>query len=150
MINRMTELNESKIAQFIWNNTISEVTTDSPFGITQSYSPRMGVEPTETVAPVAEDFAAIINKVVKASGKAKLSMKLQVDKHQNPTPDYKVGQQVWSSTDNLCMLNHVSKKLTEKWIGPYEVTQVNPNAVEFKLPKTLRIHLVVNVLHVKP
>ena len=23
-----------KIAQFVWNNTISEVTTDSPFGIT--------------------------------------------------------------------------------------------------------------------
>ena len=28
-----------KIAQFVWNNTISEVTTNSPFGITQSYSP---------------------------------------------------------------------------------------------------------------
>ena len=28
-----------KIAQFVWNNMVSEVTTDSPFGITQSYSP---------------------------------------------------------------------------------------------------------------
>ena len=54
--------------------------------------------------------------------KAKLSMKLQVDKHQNPTLDYKVGQQVWLSMDNLCMLNRASKKLMEKWIGPYEVT----------------------------
>ena len=48
------------------------------------------------------------------------------------------------------MLNCASKKLMEKWIGPYEVTQVTPNAVELKLPKTLRIHLVVNVLCVKP
>ena len=48
------------------------------------------------------------------------------------------------------MLNRASKKLTEKWICPYEVTQVIPNAVELKLPKTLRIHLVVNVSHVKP
>ena len=48
------------------------------------------------------------------------------------------------------MLNHASKKLTEKWIGPYEVTRVTPNAVELKLPKTLRIHPVVNVSRVKP
>ena len=129
---------------------VSEVTTDSPFGITQSYSPRMGMEPTETTAPVAKDFAVIFNKVVEASEKAKLSMKVQADKHQNPAPDYKVSQQVWLSTDNLRMLNRASKKLTEKWIGPYEVTQVTPNVVELKLPKTLRIHLVVNVSHVKP
>ena len=48
------------------------------------------------------------------------------------------------------MLNCTSKKLTEKWIGSYEVTQVTPNVVELKLPKTLRIHPVVNVSHVKP
>ena len=111
-----------KIAQFVWNNMVSEVTTDSPFGITRSYSPCMGIEPAETVAPVAKDFAVIFNKVVKASEKAKLSMKLQADKCRNPALDYKVGQQVWLSTDNLRMLNHASKKLTEKWIGPYEVT----------------------------
>ena len=55
----------------------------------------MGVEPAETIAPAAKDFAAMFNKVVKASEKAKLSMKVQADKHQNPALDYKVGQQVW-------------------------------------------------------
>ncbi|KIM54692.1 hypothetical protein SCLCIDRAFT_90646, partial [Scleroderma citrinum Foug A] len=73
----------------------------------------------ETVAPVAKDFAVIFNKVVKASEKAKLSMKLQADKHWNPAPDYKV-------------------------------TRVTLNAVELKLPKSLRVHLVVNVSRVKP
>ena len=116
----------------------------------RSYSPRMGVEPAETTASAAKDFAVIFNKVVKASEKAKLSMKVQVDRHRNPTPDYKVGQQVWLSMDNLHMLNHASKKLTEKWIGPYEVTRVTPNVVKLKLPKTLRIHPVVNISHVKP
>ena len=111
-----------KIAQFVWNNMISKVTTDSLFGITWSYSPRRGVEPAETVAPVAKDFVVIFNKVAEASEKAKLSMKVQVDKHRNPSLDYKVGQQVWLSMDNLRMLNRTSKKLMEKWIGPYEVT----------------------------
>jgi len=129
---------------------VSEVTTDSLFGITWSYSPHMGVEPVQTVAPVVKDFAAIFNKVVESSEKAKRNMKLQADKHSNPALDYTVGQQVWLSTDNLHMLNHASKKLTEKWIGPYEVTQVTPNAVELKLLKTLRIHPVVNVSRVKP
>ena len=82
----------------------------------------MGVEPTESTAPAAKDFAVIINKVVEALEKAKLSMKVQADRHRNPAPDYKVGQQVWLATDNLRMLNRTSKKLMEKWIGPYEVT----------------------------
>ena len=77
-------------------------------------------------------------------------MKVQVDKHWNPAPDYKVGQQVWLSMDNLRMLNCASKKLMEKWISPYGVTRVTPNVVELKLPKTLRIHPVVNVSRVKP
>jgi len=131
-----------KIAQFVWNNTVLEVTTDSLFGITWSYSPCMGVEPVETVAPAAKDFATIFNKVVEASKKAKCSMKLQADEHQNPAPDYVIGQQVWLSTDNLRMLNRASKKLTEKWIGPYEVTRVTPNVVKLKPPRTLRIHPV--------
>ena len=108
------------------------------------------MEPAETTAPVAKDFAVIFNKVVEASEKAKLSMTVQADRHRNPAPDYKVGQQVLLSTDNLRMLNRASNKLMEKWIGPYEVTQVTPNAVELKLPKTLRIHPVVNVSCVKP
>ena len=48
------------------------------------------------------------------------------------------------------MLNRASKKLTERWVGPYEITSVMPNAVELKLPKTLCIHPVVNISRVKP
>ena len=126
-----------KIAQFVWNNTVSSVTTDSPFGITRSYSPRLGTEPVDVSAPAAKDFAAIFNKVIAASEKAKIMMKSQADKHRSIAPIYKVGDQVWLSTDNLRMLNRASKKLTERWLGPYEISSVMPNAVELKLPKTL-------------
>ena len=77
-------------------------------------------------------------------------MKSQADKHCSAAPIYKIGDQVWLSTDNLRMLNRASKKLTEKWIGPYEISSTMPNAVELKLPKTLRIHPVVNISRVKP
>lgn len=139
-----------KLAQFVWNNTISSVTTDSPFGITQSYEPHMGVEPVETKAPAVKDFAQIFKRVVEASEKAKKAVKLQADKHRSPAPNYEKGQQVWLSTDNLRMLNCPLWKLTEQWVGPYEITTVLPNAVKLMLPKSLKIHLVVNISHVKP
>ena len=139
-----------KITQFVWNNTVSSVTTDSPFGITRSYSPRLGTEPVDVSAPAAKDFVAIFNKVIAASEKAKITMKSQADKHRSTAPIYKIGDQVWLSTDNLHMLNRALKKLTERWIGPYEISSVMPNAVELKLPKMLRIHPVVNISRVKP
>ena len=129
---------------------VSSVTTDSPFRITRSYSPHLGTEPVNVSAPAAKDFVAIFNKVITASEKAKITMKSQVDKHRSTAPIYKVGDQVWPSTENLCMLNRASKKLTERWIGPYEISSVMPNVVELKLPKTLHIHPVVNISRVKP
>ena len=101
-------------------------------------------------APAAKDFAAILNKVIAASEKAKITMKSQANKHRSVAPIYKVSNQVWLSTDNLHMLNRASKKLMEKWIGPYEISNTMPNAVELKLPKTLHIHPVVNIPRVKP
>ena len=44
------------------------------------------------------------------------------------------------------LLKKVTKKLTEKFIGPYVVKKiVLENTVELELLASLRIHLVVNV-----
>jgi len=44
------------------------------------------------------------------------------------------------------LMKRVTKKLMEKFIGPYVVKKiVSENAVELELPASLRIHLVVNV-----
>ena len=48
------------------------------------------------------------------------------------------------------MLNRASKKLTERWIGPYEISSIMPNVVELKLSKMLHIHPVVNISRIKP
>ena len=92
------------------------MTTDSSFGITHSYSPHLGTKLVDVSAPVAKDFVAIFNKVITASEKAKIMMKSQADKHCSTAPIYKIGDQVWLSTDNLHMLNRASKKLTKRWI----------------------------------
>ena len=76
-------------------------------------------------------------------------MKTQADKHYTKAPNYKIGDKVWLSTMNLC-LTHTSKKLSERWVGPYVITKlVGNNAVELKLPQSMKIHLVVNISQVK-
>ena len=76
-------------------------------------------------------------------------MKTQTDKHCTEASDYNVGDKVWLSTTNLC-LTHASKKLSEHWIGPYVITKlVGNNAVELKLPWSMKIHPVVNISQVK-
>ena len=52
-------------------------------------------------------------------------------------------------TNNLC-LPHASRKLSERWLGPYSITKlVGTNAVELCLPHSMRIHPVMNISHVK-
>ncbi|KAL4079106.1 hypothetical protein J3A83DRAFT_4086785 [Scleroderma citrinum] len=93
---------------------VSSVTTDSPFGITQSYSLRIEVDPIEKKAPAAKNFTGTFNKVLLILKNARKLMKLQGNKVWSHTPDYQIEQQVWLSTDNLWMLNRVLKKLMEK------------------------------------
>ncbi|KIO12261.1 hypothetical protein M404DRAFT_69074, partial [Pisolithus tinctorius Marx 270] len=89
----------------------------------------MGVEPFLSKAEAATDHAADLTKVLadtkKALDKAAEQMKVSADTSRSDAPSYSVGNMVW-------------------------VVSLKPNAVELKLPKTLKIHLVVNVSRVKP
>ena len=77
-------------------------------------------------------------------------MKAQADKHRSIAPKYQISHKVWLSTDNL-KVTHASKKLTERWLGPYDITKlVGDNAVRLHLPKTMCIHPVVNISCVQP
>jgi hypothetical protein len=67
-------------------------------------------------------------------------MKAQADKHRSIAPKYQIGNKVWLSTNNL-KVTRASKKLMERWLGPYDITKiVGENAVKRHLPKTMRIH----------
>ena len=50
------------------------------------------------------------------------------------------------STKNLVFKKRPTKKLTERYVGPYVIEEViSSNAVKLRLPSSMRIHLVVNV-----
>ena len=75
-------------------------------------------------------------------------MKRQVDRNRKEAEEYRVGDKVLISTKDFSkeLMKRATKKLTEKFIGPYVVRKiVSENAVELELPASLRIHPVVNV-----
>ena len=50
------------------------------------------------------------------------------------------------STKNLVFKERPSKKLTERYVGPYVIEEVvSLNTVKLQLLSLIRIHLVVNV-----
>ena len=126
------------IAQFSYNTKKQASMKKSPFKITCSYVPKMGIEQRGSKAPsaneLANEMAKVLNKtrcnIIKAQGQ----MKTQADKHHTEAPNYKVGDKVWLSITNLC-LTCASKKLSECWVGPYVITKlIGNNTIELKLP----------------
>ena len=99
---------------------------------------------------LVEEISNTLESVKKNLKQAQDKMKSQADKHRSDTLIYQPGDQVWLSTDNL-HLPWKSNKLSEKWIRPYPVVKmVGTNAVELRLPRSMRIHLVINISHLKP
>ena len=98
----------------------------------------MSIEQCVSKAPSANELANKMAKVLEETRcniiEAQGQMKTQADKHCIEAPSYKVGDKVWLSTTNL-HLTHTSKKLSERWVGPYVITKlVGNNTVELKLP----------------
>jgi len=75
-------------------------------------------------------------------------MKRQADRDRKKAEEYRVGDRVLISTKDFLMklMKRATKKLTEKYIGPYVVKKiVSENIVELELLASLRIHPVVNM-----
>ena len=114
----------------------------------------MGFEQKTTKAPAAEELMKQMEETLEQTKenieKAKACMKRQADGHRSQALDYEIGDKVWLSTENL-KLTCASKKLTERWLGPYDITKhIRDNAIELQLLRSMKIHPVVNISWVKP
>ena len=94
------------IAQFSINTKKHASTKKSPFDVTWSYLPRMGIEPISSDrAPAAQKFASemkdIIESVKGNMKQAQDQMKVNTNKSCSAAPEYTISQQVWLSTENL-------------------------------------------------
>jgi len=98
-----------------------------------------------------EKMKKIQEEVKAALGKTQEEMKKFADRKRREREKYKVGDLVLLSTKYLKwqMKGRRSEKLTECFVGPYKIKGIiSSNAVELELPKSIKIHPVVNVSRV--
>ena len=69
-----------------------------------------------------------------------------MDRSRKETEDWKKGDRVLLSTKDLVFKERPTRKLMERYIGPYVIEEVvSMNAVKLRLLTSMRIHPVVNV-----
>ena len=131
-------------AEFAFNNKVHTATKMSPlmgFDIRK----RKKNEKTEEFAKEMKERHEEARVALVRSQK---EMKRQANRSRKEAEEYRVGDRVLISTKDFSMelMKRATKKLMEKFIGPYMVRKiVSENVVELELPASLRIHPVVNV-----
>jgi len=143
--------------EFTYNNKIHAATKISPFKANYGQDLRMGFKGRrkrkyEAAGKFVERMKRIQKKAKVALGKAQKEMKKFVDKKRREGEEYRVGDLVLLSTKDLKwqMKERRSEKLTKHFVEPYKVKGIiSSNAIELKLPKSIKIHPVVNVSRVR-
>ena len=141
------------MAEFAFNNKVHIATKMSPFQVNYGRELRMGFDirkkgKNEKAEEFVKEMKERYEEARAVLVKSQEEMKRQADRNRKEAEEYRVSDKVLISTKDFSaeLMKRVTKKLTEKFIGPYVVRKiVLENAVELELPVSLRVHPVVNV-----
>ena len=138
-------------AKFVINNKVYMVTKVSPFMANYGKELRMGGNirrkgKVESVTEFIERMKKVQEEAEAALRKIQKEMKRYADRGRKETEGWKKGDRVLLSTKDLVFKERPSKKLMERYVGPYAIEEVvSSNVVKLQLPSSMRIHLVVNI-----
>ena len=139
------------MAEFAVNNKVHTATKVSPFMANYGREMRMGGDirrkgKVESATEFVERMKRVHEEAEAALRKIQEEMKRYADRGRKETEVWERGDRVLLSTKDLVFKERPSKKLTERYMGPYAIEEVvSSNAVKLRLPSSMRIHLVVNV-----
>ena len=139
--------------EFAFNNKVHTATKMLLFQVNYRREPRIGFDirkkgKNEKTEEFVKEMKERHEEAKAALVKSQEKMKRQVDRSRKEAEEYRVGDKVLISTKDFSieLRKRATKKLMEKFIGPYVVKKVvSENAVELELLAMLRIHPVVNV-----
>ena len=133
--------------KFIYNNKIHIATKILPFKANYGQDPRIefeGRRKYEVVGRFVERIKKIQKEAKAVLGKVQKEMKKFANKRRREEEEYKVGDLKWQIKERRL------EKLTEYFVGLYKVKGiVSSNAIELELPKSIKIHPIVNVSRVR-
>ena len=138
-------------AEFAINNKIHTATKVSPFMANYGKEMRMGGDirkkgKVESATEFVERMKKVHEEAEAALRRTQEEMKKYADRGRKETEAWRRGDKVLLSTKDLVFKERPSKKLTERYVGPYVIEEVvSSNAVKLQLPSSMRIHPVVNV-----
>ena len=100
----------------------------------------------ESATEFVERMKKVQEEAEAALKKMQDEMKKYADRGRRETEVWKKGDRVLLSTKDLVFKERPTKKLTERYVGPYAIEEVVlSNAVKLQLPSSMRIHPVINV-----
>jgi transposase InsO family protein len=147
-------------AELAYNTSEHASTGHSPFYLNYGYHPHLPLDAAVSPSNVSNNQSAAdrIAQLHQAMTDAKSSL-LQAQQRQSHYANMKrrelvltVGQSVFLSSEHLQLKDKDrTKKLMEKYIGPFQVKRVVSSvAYELELPSTMKIHPVFHVSKLKP
>jgi len=113
------------LAEFVYNNAPSATTGVSPFFANKGYHPNLLVYPERDIASSrARDFVVDLDELQgtlkKEITKAQMQYQPSADSREQQPLDFQVGQPVFVKSQYF-QITRPSKKLSEKYLGPYEI-----------------------------
>ena len=100
----------------------------------------------ESATEFAEEIKRVHEEAEVALRKTQEEMRRYADRERKEAENWKKGDRVLLSTKDLVFKERPSKKLMERYVGPYTIEEVaSSNAVKLRLPSSMRIHPVVNI-----
>ena len=144
------------LAKFAYNNTLSATTGITPFFANKGYHPNITIHPECDLALAhtqffVTDLDELHQQLWLHIAEAQCRYQAPANSRRISTPEFKIGSQVYIKAQFFHM-TQPSKKLSEKFLGPYEVlAQPGTHSIALQLPDSLQaIHLVFHVSMLEP
>jgi hypothetical protein len=144
------------LAEFAYNNAPSATTGISPFFANKGYHPNLTIHAERDLASArAKDLVVNLDELhqeLKTTiAEAQRRYQGPADAKRMPSPTFSVGQQAFVKA-KFFRTTRPSKKLSEKFLGPFEILAQNgSHSYTLRLPDTVRgVHPVFHVSMLEP
>ena len=150
--------------EFAINNHVSETTHCTPFLTNSGQHPKMELEPDpfinkpmdlreRTDKDTANSFVekmVEINEILKEQMVfAEASYEQYANVHKQNAPNYILSDEIWLDTRNM-QTKRPSKKLSNKFDGPFPIYSIDPHIYKLELPHDWTIHPVFHINFLNP